>query len=270
MIMTSLNGSCGVKWLVPIAASVLCAAVLAANAEPVKTVNGAPIDSTVLDVYIENRVNKPIDQITPEEREALAAELTDIYLLSTQESAEELEDDPKVAAQIELQKRGVLAQAVAERFLEENQPTEEEIQAEYQEQVTLAPPVQYKARHILVETQSAAQEVIQKLDEGANFEELAKQESTGPSGPTGGDLGWFSPDQMVKPFSDAVTKLEDGAYTEEPVQTEFGWHVIKRDDSRETEPPTLASVRDVLTQSLQQKKFQAHLDQLRQDAEVSE
>lgn len=270
MIMISFNGSRGAKWLAPIAAGVVCAAVIAANAQTIKTVNGEPIDSAVLDVYIQNRVNKPIDQVTPQERDALAAELTDIYLLSTQESTRELENDPKVAAQIELQKRGVLAQAAAERFLAENQPTEEEIQAEYQEQVKLAPPVQYKARHILVETQAAAQEIIQQLEQGANFEELAKQESTGPSGPKGGDLGWFSPDQMVKPFSDAVTQLEDGGYTREPVQTEFGWHVIKREDSRQTEPPTLASVRDALTQSVQQKKFQAHLDRLRQEAELSE
>jgi peptidyl-prolyl cis-trans isomerase C len=265
--MISRNGSAGAATrLLTVAVGILCLSV-GSNAETVKTVNGEPIDSAVLDVYIENRVDKPLEQVTPQEREALTDELTDIYLLSTQESAEALEDDPRVAAQIELQKRGVLAQAAAEQFLADNEPTEEEVEAEYQEQVKLAPPLQFKARHILVETQSTAQDLIRQLDEGADFEALAKDQSTGPSGPSGGDLGWFSPNQMAKPFSDAVAQLEDGAYTKEPVQTEFGWHVIKREDSRETEPPTLASVRDALTQSVQQKKFQAHLEQLRSDAE---
>lgn len=270
--MTVHNGSSGAATRLLIVAAGIAALAIGTGsaAETVKTVNGAPMDSAVLDAYIQNRVNKPLEQVTPEERQALTTELTDIYLLSTQESAKELEDDPEVAAQLELQKRGVLAQAAAEEFLAENQPTEEEVQAEYQEQVKMAPSQQFKARHILVETQAAAQDVIRQLDEGADFQELAKQSSTGPSAPSGGDLGWFSSNQMVKPFSDAVVQLEDGAYTKEPVQTEFGWHVIMREESRAAEPPTLASVRDAVTQSVQQKKFQAHLEELRQEAESSD
>jgi peptidyl-prolyl cis-trans isomerase C len=237
------------------------------NAEAVKTVNGTEIDSAVLDVYIESRVNKPIEQVTAEEREALIRELTDIYLLSTQDSATDLEDDPQVAAQIELQKRGVLAQAVASQFFAENKVTEEEVLAEYSEQVKLAPPLQYKARHILVPTQGAAKDVISELDAGADFQEIAKEKSTGPSAPSGGDLGWFAPNQMVAEFSDSVAGLEDGKYTKEPVQTEFGWHVILREESRQSEPPPLDSVRDALTQNVQQRKFQAHLDDLRANAE---
>ena len=237
------------------------------HAEAVKSVNGTEIDSAVLDVYMQNRINKPVGQVTAEEREALINELTDIYLLSTQESAAELENDPEVAAQIELQKRGVLAQAVASQFFAENEATEEEVLAEYSEQVKLAPPLQYKARHILVPTQGAAAEIISELDAGAEFQEVAKEKSTGPSAPSGGDLGWFAPNQMVAEFSESVAALEDGAYTKEPVQTEFGWHVILREDSRKTEPPPLDSVRDALTQNVQQKKFQAHLDDLRANAE---
>lgn len=234
-----------------------------AHSETVSTVNGTAIDSTVLDAYIENRVDKPLEQVTAEERQALLSELNDIYLLSTQESTSELEQDPRVAAQIELQKRGVLAQAAASAFFEDLDVSEEEIQAEYAEQVEQAPRIQYKARHILVPTQGVAQDVIKRLDEGATFEELAKEKSTGPSGPNGGDLGWFSPNQMVKPFSDAVALLDNGEYTKAPVQTEFGWHVILREDSREPEPPTLESVRGSLVQSVQQRKFQQHLGQLR-------
>jgi len=266
--MIALHGSRGAKWLPAAAGFLFVALASGAHADPVKKVNGEAMDSAVLDAYIENRANKPMHQVTPQEREAFTEELTDIYLLSTQDAAKDLEEDPKVAAQIELQKRGVLAQAAAEQFLAENQPTDEEIQAEYDEQVKLAPREQFKARHILVETQAQAEEIIQQLDAGAEFEELAKQQSTGPSAANGGDVGWFSPNQMVKPFADAVAELEDGAYTKAPVQTEFGWHVIKREGARQTEPPALASVRDLLTQSVQQKKFQAYLEQLRQDAEI--
>lgn len=240
------------------------------HAETLSTVNGTAIDSTVLDVYIENRIDKPLEQVTAEERQALLSELTDIYLLSTQESVSELEQDPRVAAQIELQKRGVLAQAAASEFFEDLEVSDEEIQAEYSEQVEQAPRIQYKARHILVPTQGVAQDVIQRLDEGANFEELATEKSTGPSGPNGGDLGWFSPNQMVKPFSDAIALLENGEYTKAPVQTEFGWHVILREDSREPEAPTLESVRGSLLQSVQQRKFQQHLEQLRAEATADE
>ncbi len=234
-----------------------------AFAETVFTVNGTAVDSAVIDLYFENRLGQQATQPSPEQRTILIAELRDIYLLSTQDVAAELAKNPRLAAQIDLQKHGALAQAVAQDFLAKAEVTEEEILAEYSEQIKLAPPLQFKARHILVATQSEALELVTQLDGGANFEELAKEKSTGPSGPDGGDLGWFSPEQMVAPFSNAVAAMEDGNYTPEPVQTQFGWHVILREDSRENQPPTFESVRDTINQQVQQKKFQAHLADLR-------
>jgi peptidyl-prolyl cis-trans isomerase C len=235
-----------------------------ASAETVFTVNGTEVDSAVIDVYFQNRLGQQAAQPTPEQRTVLIAELRDIYLLSTQDLAAELAKEPRLAAQIELQKHGALAQAVAQDYLANVTVTEEEILAEYSEQIKLAPPQQFKARHILVTTQSEALDLVKQLDGGANFEELAKEKSTGPSGPNGGDLGWFAPDQMVAEFSNAVALLEDGNYTSTPVQTQFGWHVILREDSRENQPPTFESVRDVINQQVQQKKFQAHLVELRE------
>ncbi len=252
--------------LIAACAFLTLASSMEARGDTVVTVNGEPIDSSVLDVYMENRIDKPLAQVTEEERQVLLSELTDIYLLSTQESAEALEKDPRIAAQIELQTRGVLAQAVAAEFFASSAVTDEEIQAEYTEQVVQAPRIQFKARHILVPTQGVATDIIGRLDEGADFQELAKEKSTDSSGPNGGDLGWFSPDRMVKPFADAVAALEDGKYTTSPVQTEFGWHVILREESRQPEPPTMESVRDALVQNVQQRKFQAHLEELRSDA----
>ena len=243
--------------------------ITTANAEPVATVNGVEIDSTVFDAYLESRFQKPAIQATAEERELVEQELTDIYLLTTQPSAETFANDPRIKAQIELQYRGTLAQAVARDYMTTNPATDEEIFAEYEAQLELAPTQQYKARHILVETQAAAAALIVELDGGADFQELAKEHSTGPSGPQGGDLGWFSPDQMVQPFSIAVMALENGAYTNEPVQTQFGWHVVLREDSRDSEPPTLESVRDSIKQRVEQTKFQDYIQGLR-DAHAAE
>lgn len=253
-----------------VAGALSLSAILPANAETIKTVNGATIDSTVLDFYIRSRTNRPAEEATAEQREALLNELTDIYLLTTQEIAQELKNDPTVAAQLELQERGVIAQAVAGRFFANTKISDEEINAEYEAQTKLAPPLQFKARHILVESQGQAVEVIERLDNGADFAELAKSASTGPSGPNGGDLGWFSPNQMVKPFSDAVAVLEDGSYTAAPVQTQFGWHVILREDSREAEAPPLDTVRGEIEQVLQQRKFQQYVEGLRSKASAGD
>ena len=263
--MHYMTGSIRVGTRIAAAASAVLLTLVAVhgNAETVKTVNGIDIDSAVVDFYLQSRTQKTIEQITAEEHGILMGELTDIYLLSTNEVAVDVEKDPQVMAQIELQKRGVVAQMVAGKFFENVSITEEEILAAYDQQAALAPALQFKARHILLESQGAAIAVIGELDMGAKFEDLAKDRSTGPSGPTGGDLGWFSPNQMVKEFSDAVATLEDGKYTSQPVQTQFGWHVILREESRAAEAPTLDSAREVLEQGLQQSKFQAYLEGLR-------
>lgn len=251
--------------IVALAVSALLAGPTTVFAETALTVNGIDVDSTVVNMYLESRIQKPAEQATAEEREVVIQELTDIYILTTQPSAKALEADPRVKAQIELQGRAVLAQAVATEFFNSNPATDEEILAEYQIQITSAPTLQFKARHILVETQAAASDLIVQLNDGADFAELATEHSTGPTGANGGDLGWFSPDQMVAAFSDAVAALEDGAYTAEPVQTQFGWHVILREESRDNQPPTLESVRDVLKQRVEQTKFQSYIENLRSD-----
>jgi len=243
-------------------------AAASASAETVTTVNGIDIDSTVFDAYLESRFQKPVAQASEDDRAVVERELTDIYLLTTQPKAKQFADDPRIKAQIELQYRGTIAQAVARDFVANNAATDEEIMAEYQAQLAESPAQQYKARHILVESQAQAADLIAKLDGGADFQALAKEYSTGPSGPNGGDLGWFAPDQMVKPFADAVAALEDGAYTKSPIQTQFGWHVILREDTRDNEPPTLESVHDAIKQRVEQTKFQNYMQTLR-DAQSS-
>ena len=232
-------------------------------AQSAAVINGAEVSTEVFNMYLESRTQKPAADATEQERNAVMDELTDIYLLTTQPRADVLAKNPRTRAQIELQRRGILAQAVAADFLASNQATDEEILSAYKQQTELSPPQEFKARHILVEAQGEAKSIIAELEGGADFIELAKAKSTGPSGPNGGDLGWFGPNQMVAPFSQAVAQLENGAFTKQPVQTQFGWHVILREDSREAQPPTLESVRDVVKQRVEQEKLQKYLQELR-------
>ncbi len=236
----------------------------AVSAQTLFTINGVDVDAAVVDVYYESALRQTGGQATPEQREQLMTQLRDIYMLGTQDIAAELAEAPEVAAQIELQRISILAQAVANDFYDKVEVTEEELLAEYGRQVEAAPDQQFKARHILVQSQAEAIEIIGQLDDGADFQALAQEKSIGPSGPNGGDLGWFSPNQMVAPFSQAVAGMEDGAYSSEPVQTQFGWHVILREESREQTPPTFESVRENVTAAVQQAKFTEYLESLRQ------
>jgi peptidyl-prolyl cis-trans isomerase C len=226
----------------------------------------ALFDQAVLDLLLESRIQKPASQASSQERASAIEELTNIYVISSLPRAIELGENPEIKAQIELQEKAILFNALANDFIANNQATEQEIFNTYEEQVALAPPKEFKARHILVDTQSAAVALIEELKAGADFVELAKEHSTGPSGPAGGDLGWFTAQAMVEPFSNAVAAIEDGAFITEPVQTQFGWHVILREESRDSAPPPLDSVRDTIKQRVEQTKFQEFMDNARTNA----
>ena len=212
-------------------------------------------DDAVLELLLESRLQKPAAQASSAERVSAIEELTNIYLISSLPRALELGESSAIKVQLDLQERAILFNAFANDFLIKNQPTEQEIFNVYEDQIALKPPKEFHAHHILVDTQSEALSLVEQLQSGADFIELAKERSTGPSAPSGGDLGWFTAQAMVKPFSDAVAAMEDGTFTPAPVQTQFGWHVILREDSRDSAPPPLDSVRDVLAQRLAQQKF---------------
>lgn len=128
--------------------------------------------------------------------------------------------------------------------------------------------MEFNASHILVETEDEAKDLVTQLADGADFAELAKEKSTGPSGPGGGSLGWFGKGAMVPAFEDALVALEDGAVSE-PVQTQFGWHVIKRMESRLKEAPALDAVRDDIERELRAKAIDDEINRLTKIAEVS-
>ena len=250
-------------------ARIVAAAFTASLLLGTATASAQQTDSTelfgdeVLELMLESRLQKPADQATAQELAAAIDELTNIYLVTNLPRAVKLGKTPEVKAQIDLQGRAILFNAFANEYLANNQATEQEIFNAYEEQVALSPAKEFKARHILVETQGEAMALIEDLQGGADFMKLAEERSTGPSASSGGDLGWFTAQAMVKPFSDVVGAMEDGEFTSSPVQTQFGWHVILREDSRDGSPPPLDSVRDVIQQRIAQQKFQEYMKSLR-------
>ena len=158
------------------------------------------IDPNVFNMYLESRIQKPADQATEQEAALVREELTDIYLLSDNPRAKVLKESPRMKAQLELQTRAILAQAVATDFVTKNPATDEEMQAVYAEQIELAPP--WNSRPVIFSSKLRARlsPLITELEGGADFAELAKENSTGPSGPSGGDLGWFTARTMVELF----------------------------------------------------------------------
>lgn len=144
-----------------------------------------------------------------------------------------------------------------------------ELKAAYDARIADMQKHEYKARHILLKTKEDAEAVIAGLQkEDADFAAVAKEKSTGPSGPMGGDLGWFRPDAMVKPFSEAVSKMEAGSVTSEPVETQFGWHVIKLEEKRDVKLPEFDNMKPQLQRLVEQEKMKDYMKSLRETADI--
>ena len=166
-----------------------------------------------------------------------------------------------MAAALENQRRSLLSLIVIDE-VRANAVSEPDLRTVYQEKYTSQSSGQeYKASHILVDTAEEANQLLTKLDKGFDFNSLAQEYSTGPSGPNGGDLGWFGKGQMVPTFEAAVRKMTIGTYTG-PVQTQFGYHLIRLDDLREISPPSFNEVRDELAVELQNAAVEAHINSL--------
>lgn len=235
---------------------------------PVATVNGMPITRPMFDYYVKNTAGKASADLTAEQRSQLLDNLVRGEIVAQQAEKDGLDKSGDTASLLSLSRMQILEQAGAEQYLKDRKPTDTELKAEYDQQVAAMPKMQYHARHILVSSQDAAQKIIDQLKKGAKFEDLAKQNSTDSSKDQGGDLGWFSPSNMVKPFADAVMMLKKGETTAMPVQTQYGWHVIQLMDTRDTPVPAFDQVKDRVSQLLQNKKFKAYQDDLLKTAKV--
>ncbi len=200
------------------------------------------------------------NELSQQDPAILMPQLID-QLVSQELLGEEVDEDNEILKFKKRQaERAAELNVVLDAYVEENL-TDEYLQKTYDDAIgNVEAETEFSAAHILVETEEAALEVKAKLDDGADFVELAKETSTGPSAPNGGDLGWFGKGQMVPEFETAVATLEKGAISE-PIQTQFGWHVIKLNDTRETPKPTyedvLPQLTDYATQLLMDEKITA-------------
>jgi peptidyl-prolyl cis-trans isomerase C len=231
-------------------------------------VNGVRIPESVYRRFAVATTQRDVREMSDAERERIVEELIRIRLLAEAGERNGYASERTVAANLRIQRDQVLANEAASRFLQENPPTEAELIAAYETAVESLSGTEYKARHILLDTEEDAREVIALLEAGGQFADLAKEHSTGPTGPQGGDLGWLTPDSVVSPFAEAVQALPLGTYTSDPVQTQFGWHVILVEESREQDPPGLDSMRAELSTAVQRQKIEDYIESLRTAADV--
>ena len=232
------------------------------------TVNGKAITAQLLDTFLQAVTGKPAAEATPEQRDALLEQLVNMTLAAQAAEKDGQADSPDVKARLDLLHTQILAEAASEKYVKSHPVSDDEVKAAYDSEVANMPK-EYKARHILVETKEAADTVIKELQAGGDFAKIAKAKSKDPgSAAKGGDLGWFSAQTMVKPFSDALAKLEKGKTTTEPVQTQYGYHVIQLEDVRSPSAPAFEDVKEQVKMFAQRKKLQAYLDDLRKTAKI--
>ncbi|MDB6085584.1 MAG: peptidyl-prolyl cis-trans isomerase [Gammaproteobacteria bacterium] len=232
-------------------------------ADAVATVDGKAIPRSSYDDYLKSLLRgKPATDVTPEEKNQVLDQMINMQLIATQAAKDGLDKDPDVIARLDLLRTQILADAGAQKYIKTLVPTDQELHAEYD---AVGDKTEYHAQHILVASKEKAEALIKKIKSGAKFEDVAKTESTDSSKANGGDLGWFTVARMVKPFGDAVKGLKKGEMTAEPVQTQYGWHIIKLEDMRDA---PFDQIKPQLTNTLVQKKFQAYIDDLKKNAKI--
>jgi peptidyl-prolyl cis-trans isomerase C len=236
-------------------------------ADPVARVNGTDITEAEL-TFAEGEVGAEIAGLPVEsKRRVLLEYLLEAHLFATAAEKAQLGQGKEFDERVAYYRLRALRDTFYEKQVRDA-ITEQQAKAAYEAQIAKLPPEEeVHARHILVKTEDEAKDIIKQIKAGADFSELAKKSSDGPSAQTGGDLGYFSRGQMVKPFEDAAFALEKGQISG-PVKTEFGWHVIKVEDKRNRPVPAFDEVKDQLVASLVQNRLKSVVQDLRGSAKI--
>ncbi len=237
----------------------------------VATVNGVPITQQFYDSYIKMiSGGRTPSELTPQQRAMVLDGLIRAEAVAQEAVKQGLDKQPHTAAMLELTRLNVLEQALSDKYLAGQEPTDAQLQTVYDQQIAKFPKLEYHARHILVKSKAEAQKIIQELDRdhGRNFAALAKADSIDPSKANGGDLGWFPLSNMVPSFSAALEKLKPGQITQTPVHTRFGWHVIQLLGTRPMHAPSFQEVKARLKQAVENNKFNTYTTSLVKGAKV--
>jgi peptidyl-prolyl cis-trans isomerase C len=249
-------------------AAVLIASAPWAMAQNVAIVNGKPVPSSRVEALVK-QIEASGRQVDDAARAQIKEEvvLREIFMQEAQKAGVANSDEFK--NQMELARQTIMIRALFADFQKKNPVTDADVQAEYDKFVAANAGKEYKARHILVEKEAEAKAIIASLKKGGKFEDIAKKQSKDPgSGANGGDLDWAPAASYVPEFSQAMIKLAKGQVTEAPVQSQFGWHVIRVDDIRDAELPKLEDVKPQVVQQLTQQKLQKFQSDLREKAKV--
>lgn len=248
--------------------TVLPSMSFAAGDDVVATINGEAITQDDLDQTMQDLAQQFARIPEDQRRGAALAALVDIKVLAQKAVEDGIDNDEAFKRRMDFLKQRVLHQSYIDKAIA-SLVTDEAIRARYDAEVANTPPEnEVSARHILVKTNEEAVAIIKQLDDGGDFVELAKEKSTGPSGPSGGDLGYFGKGQMVPDFEVAAFALEVGAYTSEPVKTQFGFHVIKVEDKRAKQPPAFEQVKPQIRNVLFQETYAAVAGDIRDAASI--
>ena len=233
------------------------------------TVNGAPISEQLVDLMLKQRTD--LGRSTSGEARNAFIDRLAMQLVIVQEAVKKgLDKGPEVSTRIELARQSALVDAFVQDYLKNNAVSDDMVKAEYEKIKAQATGSEYKARHILVESEAEAKDIVARLKKNPKaFESLAKEKSkdSGSKG-RGGDLGWFDPRGMVPEFGAAVAKLAKGKFTEEPVKSQFGYHVILLEDSRPQQVQALEQIKPALTQQLQQQNLKKLFDEMKAKAKI--
>lgn len=257
------------RTLLPLIAALAIATQAPAEEQVVATVNGAKITAQDMQrfAYEATRgLKDPNARLDPNEimSELLSREL--IYQDAVKQGIDKRQD---VQEEFEQLKRKLLIDVALQEAVKKNPVSDKELQEIYDKEIKNAKLKEYRAHHILVKEKTQAEQIITELDLGGDFSKLAsKYSSDKESAKNGGDLGWFKPQLMVPEFSNAVALLDKGKYTKVPVQSQFGWHIIRLDDSRDLAPPTFEQVKGKLGQAVQQQRIGLYIKSLQEKADI--
>lgn len=233
------------------------------------TVNGKPVKQSLVDYIIKDATSRG-QKIDDNVRAVVMNKLISSELIVQEAQKAGIDKQADFLAKEELMSRELLVNTYLQDYIKKHPIDDAAIKSEYDKFKVAVGDKEFKASHILVKTEQEAKDVIAQLAKGGDFAKIAKDKSLDSSKEKGGDLGWFSPANMVRPFADAVTKLQKGLYTTVPVQTQFGWHVIKLEDTRTAQPPALDKVKDDLRNGLQKQQLEKLVAELRAKAKIVE
>ncbi len=249
-----------------------CALAFPLHAKDIASVNGQPITEDQLNQFVSLLVEQGA-QDSPELREQVKQEM--IHRLVAVQAAQKagIDKRPAVQQELELARQGILVRALIADHLEKNPVTDAKVQAEYDKiKATQADRKEYKVRHILVKDEKEAEDLLASIKaKKITFEDAASKHSIDPgSGKNGGDLGWGPSSNYVPEFAQAVESLKKGATSDKPVQSQFGWHIIRVEDERPVEFPALESVRPQLEEMMRQQQVVEFQQKLVKDAKVEQ